>query len=165
MSKRNSVPVWILPVLALTLTGLMSAATAAQKSPSTVSGAPLKGVDVKLGKNPGGSPAARATTDGEGKFNLGVVPAGSYILVLEKPEGAGSSAAVKPVVISIKGAVGGPVKVGWDFETSKPFNPPGQSTAKGKASEKIVLESDGRNPLTGVCETTIVKSKSNISNN
>lgn len=33
------------------------------------------------------------------------------------------------------------------------------------APAPIVLESDGQNPLTGIVETTIVKSKSNISNN
>jgi hypothetical protein len=42
-------------------------------------GAPLKGIDVKLGKNPGGGCAAR-TTDGAGKANFGVWPKGNYTL-------------------------------------------------------------------------------------
>jgi hypothetical protein len=42
-------------------------------------GAPLKGIDVKLGKNPGGGCAAR-TTDGGGKADFGVWPKGSYTL-------------------------------------------------------------------------------------
>ena len=42
-------------------------------------GAPLKGVDVKLGKSPGGGAAAR-TTDDRGAFNFGVVPKGTYVL-------------------------------------------------------------------------------------
>ena len=165
MSKRTAVSAWTLPVFALTLLWLLSPAITAQKSPATVSGAPLKGVDVKLGKNPGGSPAARATTDSEGRFNLGVVPAGSYYLVLEKPKSSENSATVKSVVISIKGAVRGTIKVGWNFETSRPFDLTTQSTAKAEAPEKIILESDGHNPLTGICESAIVKSKSNIRNN
>lgn len=43
-------------------------------------GAPLKGCDIKLGKNPGGSPAARTTTDDEGKFTFENLPAGKYDL-------------------------------------------------------------------------------------
>jgi hypothetical protein len=42
-------------------------------------GAPLKGVDVKLGKNPGGGCAAR-TTDAGGKADFGVWPKGNYTL-------------------------------------------------------------------------------------
>jgi Carboxypeptidase regulatory-like domain len=50
-------------------------------------GAPLKGVDVKLGKNPGGGAAAR-TTNAEGKIDFGVLPAGSYYLIVSAPKGA-----------------------------------------------------------------------------
>ncbi len=46
---------------------------------SALAGAPLKGIDVKLGKNPGGGCAAR-TTDGAGKANFGVWPKGNYTL-------------------------------------------------------------------------------------
>lgn len=42
-------------------------------------GSPLKGVDVKLGKNPGGGCAAR-TTDAGGKADFGIWPKGSYTL-------------------------------------------------------------------------------------
>jgi hypothetical protein len=42
-------------------------------------GAPLKGIDVKLGKNPGGGCAAR-TTDSGGKADFGVWPKGNYTL-------------------------------------------------------------------------------------
>src|ERR1700678_3711159 len=42
-------------------------------------GAPLKGIDVKLGKNPGGGCAAR-TTDSSGKADFGVWPKGNYTL-------------------------------------------------------------------------------------
>jgi hypothetical protein len=42
-------------------------------------GAPLKGIDVKLGKNPGGGCAAR-NTDAGGKADFGVWPKGNYTL-------------------------------------------------------------------------------------
>ncbi len=42
-------------------------------------GAPLKGIDVKLGKNPGGGCAAR-TTGASGTADFGVWPKGNYTL-------------------------------------------------------------------------------------
>ena len=202
MSKRNTVPASILSAFALTLcllsavinaqippptnhakpksVGLidrMNLEFAPQKEPEVVAGAPLKGVDVKLGKNPGGSPAARTTTDGRGKFNLGIVPAGSYILTLDFPEQpnttAGSSVAnenasavnVKLALIKIDGAVGGQINRGWDPKSKKPFELAAQSTAKTTDRDNIILESDGKTPVTGIVETAIVKSKSNITNN
>jgi hypothetical protein len=176
MFKRNAVPA---SILALTTLCLLSA-VASQKGPEAVAGAPLKGVDVKLGKNPGGSPAARATTDGNGKFNLGVVPAGSYILTLDFPEesklnqGSGtlstkekgpSAVNVKLALITVDGAVGGRMVRGWDPKNKRSVDLTTKSTEKAAAPEKIILESDGHNPLTGICQTAIVRSKSNITNN
>jgi hypothetical protein len=46
---------------------------------SVMAGAPLKGVDVKLGRNPGGIIANR-TADNQGKSDFGLLPAGSYYL-------------------------------------------------------------------------------------
>jgi hypothetical protein len=46
-----------------------------------LAGSPLKGVDVKLGKNPGGGCAAR-TTDANGNADFGVWPKGDYTLDL-----------------------------------------------------------------------------------
>lgn len=48
-------------------------------------GAPLKGVDVKLGRNPGGSPAARTTTDTSGNYTFTGVPLGSYKIYVDIP--------------------------------------------------------------------------------
>jgi hypothetical protein len=142
---------------------------APQKGPEVVTGAPLKGVDVKLGKNPGGSPAAR-TTDSKGKFDFGVMPAGSYYLVLDLPEATmkqkGPSAVnVKLARVSVEGSVGGPIKTGWDFQHKETFALSAQATAKTAGQTKIILESNGHDPLTGIVETAVVKSKSNITNN
>jgi streptogramin lyase len=54
-------------------------------SGATVLGAPLKGVDVKLGKNPGGSPAARTTTGSGGTYTFSNVPIGSYKIYVDIP--------------------------------------------------------------------------------
>ncbi|MGC1460624.1 MAG: hypothetical protein WA802_00395 [Terracidiphilus sp.] len=62
---------------------------------SALAGAPLKGIDVKLGKNPGGGCAAR-TTDGSGKANFGVWPKGNYTLSLN--EAVTSEPSVKSTV-------------------------------------------------------------------
>ena len=51
---------------------------------AALAGVPLKGVDVKLGKNPGGGCAAR-TTDAAGKANFGVWPAGNYNITFGPP--------------------------------------------------------------------------------
>lgn len=48
-------------------------------------GAPLKGVDIKLGKNPGGSPAARTTTDNNGNYTFSNIPLGSYRIYIDIP--------------------------------------------------------------------------------
>ena len=158
---------------------LLSAGITAQKGPEYVAGAPLKGVDVKLGKNPGGSPAARTTADENGKFQFAVLPAGSYYLTFDLPqesEEAPSSAAtakgkglsavnVKLARIEIEGGVGGKMIVGWDFERQMSFDPAPSLTAKTAQSPKINVESNGRDPLRGICQTAVVRSKSNISNN
>jgi hypothetical protein len=148
---------------------------APQKGPEVVAGAPLKGVDVKLGKNPGGKAAARSTTDGKGKFNLGVVPAGSYILTLEFPAGPGPEQAanangskekapnavnMKLARITIDGSVGGVIVRGWDPTIKKPIGLPAHSAGKATTQNEIIVQSDGKTPLTGTCE--IIKPKSNI---
>jgi hypothetical protein len=57
-----------------------------------LAGSPLKGIDVKLGKNPGGGASAR-TTDDNGQVDFGVMPKGNYTLEFTAP--ATPSAAYK----------------------------------------------------------------------
>jgi hypothetical protein len=58
-------------------------------------GAPLKGIDVKLGKNPGGGCAAR-TTDAGGKADFGVWPKGNYTLEFAPAAANGPAGQAKP---------------------------------------------------------------------
>jgi hypothetical protein len=71
--------------MAVAVLGLLSCQVA-------LAGSPLKGVDVKLGKNPGGGCAAR-TTDAHGSANFGVWPKGEY--TLDFSAAAGQSASYK----------------------------------------------------------------------
>ncbi len=48
-------------------------------------GAPLKGVDIKLGRNPGGNAAARTTTDSHGHYSFPSVPLGNYKIYVDIP--------------------------------------------------------------------------------
>jgi len=53
--------------------------------PNSVFGAPLKGVDIKLGKNPGGNAAARTTTDNNGNYSFHNVPLDNYKIYVDIP--------------------------------------------------------------------------------
>ncbi len=81
-------------------------------------GAPLKGIDVKLGKNPGGGCAAR-TTDASGTADFGVWPKGNYTLefapAANGPAGqANDRSLVMPALmrarVVISGATGGKIE-------------------------------------------------------
>ncbi|TAM45840.1 MAG: carboxypeptidase regulatory-like domain-containing protein [Acidobacteria bacterium] len=139
-----------------------------------VMGAPLKGVDVKLGKPPGGGAAAR-TTDDRGAFDFGVVPKGTYVLTVAlhgapgiappaqalQRGSAASSAAPQTCLIEIDGAVGGPMVIGWDLANARRLDTGTSAAMRGGAPGEVVVNSDGRHPLNG----TVVRPKSNISNN
>lgn len=112
---------------------------------SAFAGAPLKGIDVKLGKSPGGGCANR-TTDANGKADFGVWPKGSYTIEYKDPEdmttryrpGNNKTAkiAASPMhYLVIEGAVGG--KIERDFES-------------GEAAQRnapVTFTSDGKTPL------------------
>ena len=164
MSKRNITHVWILSAFALAILCLLSTVVNAQKGPQSTAGAPLKGVDVKLGRNPGGGAAARTTTDGDGNFTFSVVPAGEYILTVELNKATAKDPTLKYCYITVNEAGGKKHFKGYDLTQNKSFDPTidrsKQTTSKTKF-ETYIIYSDGVHPVAG----TIVKSKSNITNN
>jgi hypothetical protein len=102
---------------------------------SALAGAPLKGIDVKLGKNPGGGCAAR-TTDNAGKADFGVWPKGNYTLSFTAAAGTTSGQAANDALrtgakqpaklhLVIRGAAGGKIEreigSGTDAERAAPI--------------------------------------------
>jgi hypothetical protein len=142
MIKQNTISAAIFSAFALTALFLLAAVSHVE------AGAPIKNVDVKLGRNPGGNTAARTTTDSSGHFSFPVQPAGSYTITI---------ASTEPAQVKVHGAAGGTIT--RSSSTA--------STARTTAPAPLIVEvkSDGKTPLTGICESAIVKSRSNISNN
>jgi hypothetical protein len=122
---------------------------------SAFAGAPLKGVDVKLGKNPGGSAAKRVVSDDRGRADFGVVAAGSYAITLAMAGQSGDAD------VEISGAVSGTIRKRWSFKENKAYEENTPATARAAGHPSITVETDGHHPL----QVTVVKSKSNISNN
>lgn len=73
-------------------------------------GAPLKGIDVKLGKNPGGICAARVSGEG-GSASFGVWPKGSYTVTLRAAGAPANARGARPanLHVEVSGAVEGRV--------------------------------------------------------
>ena len=166
-----------------------------QKVPESTAGSvkPVRGIDVIVQKNPGNTAVRTVTTDSAGHFTLPVLPVGSYALKLDLPQGRGgfqvdsnrsgqagrthtSYDKTDPLLLTIEGAADGPIKAGWSFETNATVDvtPPAteKTTRKLRYHEytptgltTIIVKSDGKKPLTGMVETVIIKSKSNITNN
>ena len=173
MSKRKTTLALIASVSAMATLFLLSTAIA-QKTTNSTAGVPIRGIDVKLGKNPGGG-AVNRTTDANGKIDWGNLAAGSYSMEIVPPTGpqitALGDANFYIVEISGPSVVGGTKKVAWEIKR-KGFIIPHvleKSTARTTTpplptySPKFQFDV-GSGPPTPV-QTTIIKSKSNISNN
>ena len=142
------------------------------------SGAPLKGIDVKLGRNPGGAVIRTVKTDSEGKFDFGVLPRGSYYIVVgtEKAPGSAEARGAKgqqpaddlEITISIAGTTAGTLTYIHDRRSGSIIIMERGEASKARRVDvktdktaKMPFDSDGEHVVTG----TIVKSKSNITNN
>ena len=183
MPKPSAASTSIYPFLALAFLCWLSPGVGAQKSPATVTGAPLKGVDVRLARYAGaqfssGGVAAATRTDENGNFTFPVLPRGEYMLTVglsqesdstpNKADRGGyntpAAAGVRFCYITVNLPDGKTIEMGYDLKQNKAFDskidPTKESTSKFKA-EPIIIFSDGKEP----CNGTIVKSKSNIKNN
>jgi hypothetical protein len=115
-------------------------------SSAVIAGAPLKGIDVKLGKNPGGTVASRMT-DASGGFSFGVVPKGSYRITMVLPAGA-ELAKAKAIEIRVYSTGKGPV--------TAVLAASGVARKSGAviAADFIVVVSDGVHPIRGYASST-----------
>jgi hypothetical protein len=108
---------------------------AAAGAASAFAGAPLKGVDVKLGRPPGGTPAASRTTGADGGFDFGVLAKGTYWLTIGLPKGAPAS-----VALTVDGAAGGAI--------AKTISAAAAMNAKS-SGHAVELTADGVHAITG----------------
>jgi hypothetical protein len=117
-----------------------------------LAGAPLKGIDVKLGKNPGGGCAARTTNDA-GNANFGIWPKGNYTLSFTpavSPKSSGhaterslNSKNAAPVFaklhVVIQGATGGRIERDFDAGADASRVAPVQFSLSGKEELVVVV--------------------------
>ena len=149
MRNQNRIGAKILPVVA--------AAIFVACAQLVFGGVPLKGVDVKLGKNPGGGCANR-TTDAGGNADFGVWPKGNYTITFTQPllgpresssglaTGRMESPAAKPgtptasnIHIVISGATSGKIERDIDSSVSTERAAPLEFSLDGKQKLVVVV--------------------------
>ena len=180
MFKPNIVPRFVLSLFALAALCMFAAVISAQKTPKTVTGPPLQGIDVKVVSNTAGGGETRKT-DKSGKVNLRDLAPGSYWLEIvestkvkqavtandvgeELGTAGATGGAYRYIAVTISGTrvVGGTITRSLEIKEWKFVNP--QNTAR---THRMAFEigpwtaGDPPEPAEG----SIVKSKSNITNN
>ena len=176
MSKRNHLHAFILSASVLAMLCLLPTVTFAQKTPNTVSGAPLKGVDVKLGRNPGGNAAARTlTTDSNGEIVVSDLEPGSYYVIVlgpskpkanaERTDQAVDAIPADNYLVEIAGLVGGPVTREWNRQEKKfvVVQPKVSRARSGPRYEEMFNFEIGGSPTPML--RLVIRSKSNSSRN
>lgn len=128
---------------------------------SAFAGSPLKGIDVKLGRNPGGGCSAR-TSDANGNVNFGVWPKGNYTVALNASNMPVNARVAKPAKlhIEIHGAVQGTIThvlPAADADGQAPI----ELVSDGKTPIIVSVNDGGAEPL----DAAHVKSHSNTNNN
>lgn len=114
-----------------------------------LAGAPLKGIDVKLGKNPGGGCANR-TTGADGKADFGVWPKGNYTLEFAPAAAAAAPASQAtgrtipmPALMKVHAVISGATtgRMERDFPTGQASGrvAPLEFTLDGKQSLVVVV--------------------------
>jgi hypothetical protein len=140
------------------LVSLFVCALAAQ---TAFAGVPIKGVDVKLGKNPGGSVAARASGE-SGEANFGVLPQGSYTVTFNATNLAADArtAKVNKLHVEISGGAQGAIKHVLPAATAETLEPI-EVLSDGKTPLVVHVSDGGSEPV----DWARVKSHSNTNNN
>jgi len=171
MFKHNTSTSLVQSALILAMVVMICAATAAQKGPTSTTGAPLKGVDVKLSRyggaqfGGGGMSSFRAKTNEKGEFKLGVVPAGKYDLIVSPPPdlpetqpGKGpdpmasnlnlSKSNINRLAIAIDGVKGGSIKK--DIELKLKDGEASRHVGQPKYENiSVTIETDGKSEVKG----------------
>jgi hypothetical protein len=178
MSKRKTLLALVLSAFALAALTLFAEVITAQKGTNSVTGVPIRGIDVKLGKNPGGNAAARTLqTDSNGKIVVTGLTPGNYWMEIaplstaQKAANAGGDGYnYMAVTIAGDSLVGQTMTRSlevnkWQFV--KPRANTAKTTTPDTYTNRIEFEIK---PITGggtppPLNATVVKSKSNIYNN
>jgi hypothetical protein len=125
---------------------------------SAFAGAPLKGIDVKLGKNPGGG-CANKTTDGNGSAVLGTFEPGNYTLSFSSQTGL----AKFHVTIHVGKTV---IERDIDLDGADRARPTEFSQAEGaRSSITVTITAPDPQPKGEVVGAAKVKAHSNTNNN